>query len=56
MSYYSEHQRMRPVLDLARQLDIGTNPHPRAIFESAMAVFKFGARLKTTLKAGMESQ
>ncbi|HEU0293632.1 MAG TPA: hypothetical protein VFR47_12900 [Anaerolineales bacterium] len=34
MSYYSEHQRLKPVLDLARQLDIATNPHPSAIFEA----------------------
>lgn len=34
MSYHSEHKRMKPVLDLARQLDIVTNPHPGAIFEA----------------------
>ncbi len=34
MSYYSEHQRMKPVLDLARQLDIATNPPPSAVFEA----------------------
>jgi hypothetical protein len=34
MSYHSEYQRMKPVLDLARQLDIATNPHPSAIFEA----------------------
>ena len=33
MSYPSEHQRLKPVLDLARRLDIATNPHPQAIFE-----------------------
>ncbi len=31
MSYHSEHQRMKPVLDLARKLDIATNPDPQAI-------------------------
>lgn len=34
MSYHSEHKRMKPVLDLARQFDIATNPHPSAIFEA----------------------
>lgn len=33
ISYHSEHKRMKPVLDLARQLDIATNPDPSAIFE-----------------------
>jgi hypothetical protein len=40
MSYYSEHQRMKPVLDLARQLDIATNPHPSAIFEAGSGGFQ----------------
>ena len=44
MSHHSEHQKMpapvtqaqvKPVLDLARKLDIATNPHSAAIFESA---------------------
>lgn len=34
MSFHSEHKRMKPVLDLARQLDIASNPDPRAIFEA----------------------
>jgi len=34
MSYHSEHQHMKPVLDLTRQLDIATNPLPSAIFEA----------------------
>ncbi len=40
MSYHSEHKRMKPVLDLARQLDIATNPHPSAIFESGNGGFQ----------------
>ena len=31
---------MKPVLDLARQLDIATNPHPRAIFEAGNGGFQ----------------
>ncbi len=34
MFYHSKHQRMKPVLNLARQLDIATNPHPSAVFEA----------------------
>ncbi len=40
MSHHSEHMRIKPVLDLARQLDIATNPEPLAIFESASAGFQ----------------
>ena len=40
MSYHSEHQRMKPVLDLARQLDIASNPHPSAIFEAGNGGFQ----------------
>jgi hypothetical protein len=40
MSYHSEHKRMKPVLDLARQLDIATNPHPSAIFEAGNGGFQ----------------
>lgn len=39
MSYSSEHHRMHPVLDLARRLDIATNPTPEAIFEAGTADF-----------------
>ena len=39
MSYQSEHKRMKPVLDLARSLDIATNPHPSAIFEAGNGGF-----------------
>ena len=40
MSYHSEHQRLKPVLDLARQLDIASNPHPGAIFEAGSGGFQ----------------
>lgn len=40
MSYHSEHQRLKPVLDLARELDIATNPHPGAIFETGNGGFQ----------------
>lgn len=40
MSHYSEHQRMKPVLDLARKLDIAINPHPSAIFEAGNGGFQ----------------
>lgn len=40
MSYHSEHMRMKPVLDLARQFDIAINPEPEAIFEAGSAGFQ----------------
>lgn len=40
MSHYSKHQRMKPVLNLARQLDIATNPDPAAIFEAGNGGFQ----------------
>jgi hypothetical protein len=40
MTIQSEHQRMKPVLDLARQLDIATNPDPSAIFEAGSGGFQ----------------
>lgn len=40
MSYQSEHQRMKAVLDLARQFDIATNPHPSALFEEGNGGFQ----------------
>ena len=40
MSYYSEHKRLKPILDRARQLDIATNPDPRAIFEAGNSGFQ----------------
>ena len=43
MSYTSEHRRMKPVLDLARRLDIATNPEPGAIFEAGTAGFQIWA-------------
>jgi len=40
MNMQSEHKRIQPVLDLARQLDIATNPHPAAIFEVGSGGFQ----------------
>jgi len=40
MNMQSEHKRIQPVLDLARQLDIATNPHPAAIFEAGNGGFQ----------------
>jgi hypothetical protein len=40
MSHHSEHNRLKPVLDLARQLDIASNPHPSAIFEAGRGGFQ----------------
>jgi hypothetical protein len=40
MSYHSEHQRMKPVLDLARKLDIASNPSPQALFEAGSGGFQ----------------
>ncbi len=40
MSYHTEHLRLKPVLDLARQLDIATNPEAKAIFEAGNAGFQ----------------
>lgn len=40
MSYPSEHKRMKPVLDVARHLDIATNPEKKAIFEAGSAGFQ----------------
>lgn len=45
MSYQSEHKRMKPVLDLARHLDIATNPEQRAIFEAGNGGFQVWATL-----------
>jgi hypothetical protein len=39
-SYSSEHRRMMPVLDAARNLDIATNPDTDAIFEVGSAGFQ----------------
>jgi hypothetical protein len=43
MSHHSEHQRLKPVLDLARKLDIAANPHPAAIFEAGSGGFQVWA-------------
>ena len=40
MSMQSEHKRIQPVLDLARQLDIASNPDPAAIFEAGSGGFQ----------------
>ena len=40
MSYQSQHQFMKPVLDLAGELDIASNPDPRAIFEAGNGGFQ----------------
>ncbi|MDO8754208.1 MAG: hypothetical protein Q7J80_09980 [Anaerolineales bacterium] len=40
MTFHSEHLRLKPVLELARQLDIATNPHPQAIFEAGNGGFQ----------------
>ena len=40
MSHHSEHQKMKRVLDLARELDIATNPHAAAIFEAGSGGFQ----------------
>lgn len=40
MSYTSEHHRMRPVLDLARALDIAGNPDPAALYEAGSGGFQ----------------
>ncbi|CAG0986683.1 hypothetical protein ANAEL_02062 [Anaerolineales bacterium] len=40
MTHYSEHLKMKPALDLARKLDIATNPDPQAIFEAGSGGFQ----------------
>jgi len=40
MSYSTEHLRVKPVLDKARQFDIAENPAPEAIFETGAAGFQ----------------
>ena len=40
MSYQTEHKRMKPILDVARLLDIATNPEKKAIFEAGSAGFQ----------------
>ena len=39
-SYASEHRRMKPVMDMARRLDVGSNPAPEALFEAGSAGFQ----------------
>ncbi len=40
MSYSSEHRRLAPVLEMARRLDIATNPEPEAIYEAGSGGFQ----------------
>ena len=40
MSYQSEHKRLKPVLDVARLLDIATNPEKKAVFEAGSVGFQ----------------
>jgi hypothetical protein len=40
MSYQSEHKRLKPVLNMARLLDIATNPEKKAVFEAGSAGFQ----------------
>lgn len=40
MTFHSEHLRLKPVLELARQFDIATNPDPQAIFEAGNGGFQ----------------
>jgi hypothetical protein len=40
MTYHTEHLRLKPVLELARQFDIATNAHPQAIFEAGCGGFQ----------------
>jgi hypothetical protein len=40
MSYYSEHLKLKPVLEKAREFDIATNPAPEALFEDGNAGFQ----------------
>ena len=39
-SYSSEHRRLKPVMEAARRLDVGTNPAPDALFEAGSAGFQ----------------
>jgi len=38
--YSSEHRRLKPVMEAARRLDVGTNPAPDALFEAGSAGFQ----------------
>lgn len=40
MSYQTEHHRMQPVLNLARKLDIASNPDLNALFEAGSSGFQ----------------
>lgn len=64
-SYASEHRRMLPVMNKARELDIATNPAADALFEAGSAGFQIwctpednpgGAWQKVTMFAGAFAQ
>lgn len=56
MSYYEEHQKMKPVLALARKLDIATNAAPEAIYEAGSGGFSIWCTPKNhPQNAGWES-
>lgn len=38
--YSSEHRRLKPVIDMARTLDVATNPAPSALYEAGSAGFQ----------------
>lgn len=40
MTFHSDHLLLKPVLELAQQLDIATNPDPQAIFEAGSGGFQ----------------
>lgn len=40
MTYQTEHQKMKPILDKARDFDIATNPVPEALFDAGSAGFR----------------
>ena len=41
-SYSSEHRRLKPVMEAARRLDVGTNPASDALFEAICLSKSFG--------------
>jgi hypothetical protein len=54
MSYQAEHKRMKPVLDVARLLDIAANPEKKAIFEPEAPASRSGVPRTIIQKAGRE--
>jgi hypothetical protein len=45
VTYSTEHNRLKPVLDQARQFDIATNPALEALFEAGSAGFQIWCTL-----------